>query len=630
MKESDNDDDDFDENDNKNKENKNNEKQEENMNENIKNEENENKIENNIQNNINNENNENNENKNNEIIAKNEQNEENKHNDENNQNKQNQNNNIKENEQEEIHPKVQNQLQENNNINNIENNNNLLNNENNNNINNVNNNNNNNNENNNNVINNVNNNNNINNGNNHANQINRNEEDKKTISTIKSKIKELKEKYNFCIQFFDIMTKILNNIQELSYEKIKNSTNESLNYFKFFKNASDLYTKFAEDMKLSNNIIMSSANLPKMNDNMLLNVIKKTQDLLCKNLYNTSSSLNKNIISKGPMANLTEKINKIESIKKNNHSKFKEIEELKKKLIKNYKNSENLFEIFCPDINNRQNRRLPPLIDTPDFVCIVKQLVNLINKLTLDINLYMIEIKDSLYTINGIFAEINNLVRDSVLIYIKENKKVFNIDVTKNFEEIEKYYKKLEENQGDKMFKLKKIFDSSQSEQNFHTLLQQYYILLSSSNFIKPELLKDRNTFSIDKYDNIVLFFEWLITVSPQPTSLTIDELIIKKFKVKRDPGVFKSWKDSIMIFTKQYHLLIFDEPENSENLAKIFELDKTSFKKRNDNKRKFLFELIANRKGKLMNFTGNFLFDGLNNENINEIPPFVYLAYNH
>ena len=626
MKESDNDDDDFDENDNKNKENKNNEKQEENMNENIKNEENENKIENNIQNNINNENNEN---KNNEIIAKNEQNEENKHNDENNQNKQNQNNNIKENEQEEIHPKVQNQLQENNNINNIENNNNLLNNENNNNINNVNNNNSNNNENNNNVINNVNNNN-INNGNNHANQINRNEEDKKTISTIKSKIKELKEKYNFCIQFFDIMTKILNNIQELSYEKIKNSTNESLNYFKFFKNASDLYTKFAEDMKLSNNIIMSSANLPKMNDNMLLNVIKKTQDLLCKNLYNTSSSLNKNIISKGPMANLTEKINKIESIKKNNHSKFKEIEELKKKLIKNYKNSENLFEIFCPDINNRQNRRLPPLIDTPDFVCIVKQLVNLINKLTLDINLYMIEIKDSLYTINGIFAEINNLVRDSVLIYIKENKKVFNIDVTKNFEEIEKYYKKLEENQGDKMFKLKKIFDSSQSEQNFHTLLQQYYILLSCSNFTKPELLKDRNTFSIDKYDNIVLFFEWLITVSPQPTSLTIDELIIKKFKVKRDPGVFKSWKDSIMIFTKQYHLLIFDEPENSENLAKIFELDKTSFKKRNDNKRKFLFELIANRKGKLMNFTGNFLFDGLNNENINEIPPLVYLAYNH
>ena len=597
MKESDNDDDDFDENDNKNEDN-NNGKQEENINENIKNEINENKIENNIQNNINDEN------KNNENIANDEQKEEN------NQNKQNGQNNNE-------NGLGQNQLQENN-----ENNNNIVNNENNNNIIN--------NENNNNIVNNENNNN-INNGNNnHGNQINRNEEDKKTISIIKSKIKDLKEKYNFCIQFHDIMTKILNSIQELTYEKIKNSTNESLNYFKFFKNLCELYTKFAEDMKLSNNIIMSSANLPKMNDNILLNVMKKTQDLLCKSLFNSSSSLNKNIISKGPMANLTEKINKIEAIKKNNHNKLKEIEELKKKLIKNYKNSEKLFAIFCPDINNRQNIRLPPLIDTPDFVYIVQQLINLINKLTLDINLYIIEIKDTLYTINGIFVEINNLVRDSVLIYIKESKNVFNIDVTKNFEEIENYYKKLEEYQSNKMFKLKKIFNSSQSEQNFHTLLQQYYILLSSSDFTKPELLKDRNTFSIDKYDNLLLFFEWLISISPQPTSLTIDELIIKKFKVKRDPGVFKSWKDSIMIFTKQYHLLIYDEPEESENLAKIFELDKTSFRKKNDNKRRFLFELIVNRKGKIMNFTGNFLFDGLNNENINEIPPLIYLAYNH
>ena len=178
------------------------------------------------------------------------------------------------------------------------------------------------------------------------------------------------------------------------------------------------------------------------------------------------------------------------------------------------------------------------------------------------------------------------------------------------------------------MIKLKKIFNTGQSEQNFHTLLQQYYILLSCSNFTKTELLKDRNTFSIDKYDNILLFFEWLISISPQPTSLTMDELIIKKFKVKRDPGVFKSWKDSVMIFTKQYHLLIFDEPEN-ENLSKIFELDKTSFRKKNDNKRRFLFDLIVKRKGKLMNFTGNFLFDGLNNENINEIPPLIYAAYN-
>ena len=56
--------------------------------------------------------------------------------------------------------------------------------------------------------------------------------------------------------------------------------------------------------------------------------------------------------------------------------------------------------------------------------------------------------------------EINDLVRDSVLIYIQESKNIFNIDVTKNFEKIQKYFKKLDENPEEKMFKLDKIFNN--------------------------------------------------------------------------------------------------------------------------------------------------------------------------
>ena len=40
--------------------------------------------------------------------------------------------------------------------------------------------------------------------------------------------------------------------------------------------------------------------------------------------------------------------------------------------------------------------------------------------------------------------------------------------------------------------------------------------------------------------------------------------------------------------------------------------------------------EIIANRKGKLMDFKGTYLFDGLNGQNIEEIPRLVYNAYNH
>ena len=466
------------------------------------------------------------------------------------------------------------------------------------------------------------------------NNNNINEENERTVGLIKSKIKEIKDKYNFSIQFYDLMNKILKLLQDLTYEKITNSVNECHSYFSFFKHSSELYSKFAEQINVSNNTIMSTVKVPKMNDDFLLGVMQKTQTLLFQNLLKISDGLKQNIISKGPLSKLQEKVNKIENIKKTNSNKLKEIEEIKKKLQKKYHKYEKVFESYVPspnNLNNSRNRNIrPTLIDTPDFVYVTKNLLELMNKLTLDINLYIVDTKDSFYKVNELFVEMNNLLRDSVLIYIRESKKIFNIDVTKNFEEIENYYKKMEESKSDKIFSLDRIFNTSQSQQSIDTLLQQYYVLLNSSGRVKNELLTDRNKFSVKEYSNILLFFEWLISVSPQPTDLVTDDLIIKKITVKRDPGLFKGWKDSIFIFTKQQHLLIYDAPLSSENFVKIFELDKTSYRKKNDNKRRYLFEIIANRKGKIMDFKGNFLFDGLNEQNINDIPPLVYSAYNH
>ena len=586
---------------------------ENNNNQNEENQENENKKEDNIENNIQNDNhNENNINNNHNEENNNEQLFPNDDNDENNNNKIQNENNNQNNNNNQINNN-NNQNQENNQINNNANGQEVIppqpiqqQNNNNNNV----------------VNNNVN-----------ANQNQINEENQKTINIIKSKVKDLKEKYIFCIQFFDIIYKILKNLQDLAYEKITNSTNESFDYFTFFKNTSELYARFSEYVKASNNSITFSSKKPKMNDNFLMGVMTKTQNLLCQNLLNISNGLKNNIISKGPLSSLQDKVNKIETLKKNNSHKFKEIEQLKKNLVKIYNKYEKTFESFVHKTNNNQNRannRIPSLIDTPDFVYVVKHLLSLINKLILDINLYIIDTKDTFYSINQLFVEINNLVRDSVLIYIKESKNVFNIDVTKNFEEIEKYYKKLEDKSSDKMFKISQIFDTQENQQNFHTLLQQYYVLLSNSGRIKNELLTDRNTFSVSKYPNLLLFFEWLISVSPQPTILPVDDLILNKIKIKRDPGIFSSWKDSIMVFTKQHHLLIFDVPDDFENFVKVFELDKSSYRKKVDNKRPFLFEIIANRKGKVMDFKGSFLFDALNNDNINLIPPLVYSAYNN
>ena len=471
------------------------------------------------------------------------------------------------------------------------------------------------------------------------NQRIRQEEENKVIEIIKSKIKYLREKYDFCLQFEEIILKILKSFQDLTYTKLSASIKESLNFITFFKESSELYSKFAKQIQETNNIIMSSKKVEKLSDNVLLDVMQNTQNILLENITTISKAMKQNIVNKGPLSLLQEKINQIDNKKKENFDKLKLITESRKKLQKKMAKYEKIFESFLPKINinlnnNNNNNQImnerPILVDTPDFILIIKSLLGYINKLILEINLYIIETKDTFYNINSLYVQINNLVKESILIYIKECKTIFNLNLTKNFSEIEEYYKKLEEKDSDKMFKLNKIFSTRETSDYVHNLLQQYYMLLVNSNCVRKELLKDRNNFSIKYSCNVFSFFEWFISVSPQPIDISIADLIIKQLNVKRDPGFFSSWKDCIFIFTKQKHLLIFDKPGGVDDLVKIFELGKTSFRKRTDKKNKLLFELIANQKGKIMDFKGTFLFDAISNQNIEEIPNIVYSAYNN
>ena len=467
------------------------------------------------------------------------------------------------------------------------------------------------------------------------------EEKEKVISIIKTKLMELKNNYDFCIQYYDVLHKITNYLNELAYEKIKNSVNDSSSYLSFFKHTSELFSKFTEQINSSNNILIFPEK-PKMNDNFLNNAIQATEKLIYENLSKFSNGLKQNLISKDPFSKLQEKINKIELLKKTQAKKVSEINDRKKKLEKKYDSYQQLFDTFLPkenpnpnpESNNIENnsinvpnkpKEITDLVDYPDFIYVIKELIEEINNLILKNNLFIIDEKDSLISINNLFLEINNVIKESLSSYIQESKVFFGADVIKKMEEIENYYKQLEESQKDNAFRLDVIFKEQKEKENIFNLLQQYFELLNKSDKVKKELISDKDAFSIDKYDNIVLFYEWLISISPQPTDLKVDELIIKKMEIKRNPGIFSKWKNTIMVFTKQDHIIFFDKVENpdfyaEENIAKIYEKDKTSFKKKPDNKKKFLFELIANVKGKVMAFKGSNEFDALNEENLNVI----------
>ena len=95
---------------------------------------------------------------------------------------------------------------------------------------------------------------------------------------------------------------------------------------------------------------MSSSKLEKLNDNILLEVMQKTQNTLLQNISKISNTMKQNIINKGPLSQLQEKINKIEYIKKENLEKIKGIIESQKNFKKIWQNMKNYLILMCQDL----------------------------------------------------------------------------------------------------------------------------------------------------------------------------------------------------------------------------------------------------------------------------------------
>ena len=281
-----------------------------------------------------------------------------------------------------------------------------------------------------------------------------------------------------------------------------------------------------------------------------------------------------------------------------------------------------MFKIYSPELNlPNQNEIQKPtnLEEVDDFVIIVMDFFNGTNKLVLKTNLFVLEIKDLLYKVNMVFLEYSNLIKNSVLLYIQENKKIFSQDIIKDLESIEKYYEEMSKPETDQSFRIPKIFDTQNLKDQINTNLKDYQIFLKKSNRVQNEILNNDTKFRIENYVNIEIFFETLISINPQPSNLNISDLIKDKFEIKRDPGMFSSWRDCLIMFTKQNHMIIFDKPVN-KFFVNLFEISKVTYIKKEDKKKPFLFSIYVNKKGKIMNSNGTYIYDALDLERIKKI----------
>ena len=441
---------------------------------------------------------------------------------------------------------------------------------------------------------------------------------------ISEKAKEMRDKYNFAMTYSNGISIIINLFTSLLFERLENSFKENSNFFQFFKNIQTIYQSLAQEIN-NTKTVFKNANqkLAKINDSGLGKVLEKTQNSLSKNFEDLSNSLKNKILSKTPINSINEKYNEIEKLKKEINVKIDKIERRRKKLEKKYTSKyELLFNIFSPQINlqNKNEIQKPSnLEEIEDFVIIVMDFFNGTNKLILKTNLFVLDIKDTLYKVNMVFLEYSSLVKNCVLLYIQENKKIFSQEIIKDLESIEKYYEEMSKPNVDQSFRIPKIFDTQKLKDQINSNLKDYQTFLKNSNRVQNEILNNDIKFKIENYVNIEIFFETLISINPQPTNLNISDLIKDKFEIKRDPGMFSSWRECLMMFTKQNHMIIFDKPVN-KFFVNIFEINKISFMRKEDKKKPFLFSIVVNKKGKIMNSSGTYIYDALDLEKLKKI----------
>ena len=416
------------------------------------------------------------------------------------------------------------------------------------------------------------------------------------LSIIKSKIEQLRQKYNFSINYSGIILNFIYSINELLNDHIDISIKDNLNNISFFNKLSDLYSDLFKKLK-SSNITLSENNSNIFKDSIIniKNVIELDFSQKSENFKRKTVSCNKII---------NQKVKKIEEIKKISKNKYNKINVIKNLLESKY--SEKYTKLFDSDI---KNTNVPEL---PDLVVAIIDLSQQINLLTREINIFIEKTKESFISLNNLFNEINTNVKEILTSFINENKNTFSEELNQKIEEIGN---KLEENNpSGNYFSFSQIITSISQRKNIYTLLDRLSILLNIPN----DLNSEENSFLIEKYENIISFFEFLLQNEPEITSITTEELITNKMEVQYYPGILRTWKDCFILFTSQKHLIICDKKDiySVENVIQIFEKDKINFRLNSSFERPLTFEICPDYDLSFKRYN-TFSFNALSNQNL-------------
>ena len=409
------------------------------------------------------------------------------------------------------------------------------------------------------------------------------------------KINELEDIYNFTNEYISYIIKIFEKLCQPFINSLSDIfvTNIIPN-LKYYKEIMIIFNEFSEKIKgIQNKSLENKINKTNNDKNKELTYkdcnlndsVKKINNIFADNFDNTSKKI-QNLIINNPL------FIKIDTIESKYVEIFNKMMVYINKLIhrKNKFNDKYNKEISPYFSGIKQRLNDPTLFQFltmgKDFIFIEQDMLLYVNKIYIKISQFLINMellfKDSLTT----FYDYLELLNDLIKLYYNENKNVLKISslLTNksilNFDSLLKE-KNIRQKIEDK-FSFNKIIENNENEKLFNNInhfLLNYRDLLVQYNFVKNVDIEEVINFNLITYNSSSSFIQFLMKLIPQKFSFKFKDIIELKMNIKRNSGLIKGWRNSLLVVTYQGHIFIFDQDGEQGVMAK------NDLNKKNDKK---------------------------------------------